>query len=106
MGYLVGYDRQNQYYIYNQTHYSVIVKRDIHFNEYVIGPSWLIPMVDNSFRGETVNKTLIFLSLPSGTEDSTKFTYANANPMLAPISNTHATPPLPQLANNHSSTMS
>lgn len=63
-------------------------------------------MVDNSFRGKTANKTLIFLFLPFKTEDSTKFTYANTNPMLAPISNIYATPPLPQLANNHSSVMS
>lgn len=51
-------------------------------------------------------KKLIFLSLPSETNDSTKFAYADTNTTLAPVSNTHETPALPQLADNSSSTMS
>lgn len=105
-GYLVGYDGRNQYRIYDPSRHSVFVRRDVHFNERVVGPARPILTVDNSFGGETTDKTLIFPSLPSETKDSTKFTYADTNPTLAPVSDTHATSPPPQLANNPNSTMS
>lgn len=84
----------------------MFVRRDIHFNERVIGLAQLILTVDNFFRGKSADKTLIFPFLPSETDDSTKFTYVNTNPTLTLVSNTYATPLLLQLTDNSSSTNS
>ena len=110
MGYLVGYDGRNQYRIYDPARHSVFVRRDVRFNERVVGPARPILTVDNSFEGENADKSLIFPSLPPETEDSTRFTYADTNPTLAPVTDTSiapdTTPSSPQIAENPDSTMS
>ena len=83
----------------------MFVRRDVHFNERVVGPTRPVLTIDNSFGG-AADQTLIFPSLPSQPEDSTKFTYADTNPTLAPVSGIHATPLPLQLADTPSSTMS
>ena len=78
MSYLVGYNKRNQYCIYDLARHSVFVGRDVHFNEQVIRPAQPILTVNNSFGG-TADKMLIFPPLPSKTNDSIKFTYVNTN---------------------------
>ncbi len=83
----------------------MFVGKDVHFNERVVGLARPILLVENFFRG-TVDKPLIFISLLSETNDSTKFTYADTNPTLALVSYIHTTPSLPQLSDTLNSTTS
>ncbi len=106
MGYFVGYDRRNQYCIYDPARHSVIVRQDIHFNKQILGLVCPILTVNKFFRG-TADKTPIFLFLPSETENLTRFIYANTNSTLTPVfdtfGNQDVTQPRWQLAENFSS---
>lgn len=56
-----------------------------------MGPAQPLIAVDNSFE-ESKDETAIFPFLSSQNHDSTKFTHANSNPTLAPVSNLHERP--------------
>ncbi len=48
-GYLVGYDARNQYRIYDPARNAVFVRRDVRFNEEVVGPPNLSPLTTTIF---------------------------------------------------------
>lgn len=51
--YLVGYGGRNQYQIYNSTRHSMFLRRDIEFNEQVVGPFKPAITINNSFENST-----------------------------------------------------
>ena len=86
-GYLVGYGAQNQYRIYDPARNVVYVRRDIPFNEQVVGPPKPITTYDNFFHDKNTGDTAqIFLLLSGKTEQFTRFTPVDKNLTLYPAS--------------------
>lgn len=105
-GYLVGYSGRNQYQIYDPARHFVFLQRDVNFNEQVVGPPKPVITIDNSFEKETNQNSFVFLSLSYVIEEPTRFTNADTNPTLVPVSNIHETPSPLQPLDNPGSIMS
>ena len=86
-GYLVGYDPQNQYRIYDPVQNAVYFQRRIRFNEQVVGPPKPMTTYDNLFHDENMgNKAQIFQLLYGETEQLTRFIQEDENLTLYPAS--------------------
>ena len=72
-GYSVDYCARNQYRIYDLACNAVYVRRDVRFNERVLGPPKPITTYDNFFHDENTGDTAeIFPLLSGGTEQLTR----------------------------------
>ena len=104
---MVGYSAQNQYPIYDPVCNAVYVRRDVRFNERVVGLLKPITTYNNSFHDKnTGNTAQIFQFLSSETEQRTRFTPVDKNLTLHPTSSAASanfTPILTLLQNDGSS---
>ncbi len=86
-GYLVGYCARNQYRIYDPASKTIYVRRDIWFNEQVIGPPKPITIYESFFHDKNMGDTAQIFPLLSGKKKQfTRFTSANENLTLYPAS--------------------
>ncbi len=86
-GYLVGCSAQNQFRIYDLACSAVYIRRDVRFNELVVGPPKPITTYDNSFHDKnTGDIAQIFPLLSEKTEQLTRFIPADENLTLYPTS--------------------
>ncbi len=84
---MLGYDAQNQYRIYDPARNAVYVRRDVRFNEKVVGPPKPITNYDNSFHDKnTGDSAQIFSLLSRETKQLTTFTPVDENLTLHPTS--------------------
>ncbi len=100
---MVGYGTQNQYRIYDPASNALYFRRDIRFDEQVVGPHKPITTYDNFFHDRNTGDTAqIFLLLSGKTEQLTSFTPEDKNLTLYPTSSSaHGNFTLIQTSSQH-----